>query len=143
MFETTTGFLFQFAYLLSHITLANVVDIVLVAAIFFVAFQALYQTRALQMLRGVIITAILGVLILLLLPLNTFGYLVRALLLTGLIALPWLFQDELRRALTSLGRMGRRRGYQSTFDRFKETIIAATSQLASRNEGALIVLEGQ
>jgi len=143
MIETTTGFLFQFAYLFSHITLADVVDIVLVAAIFFVAFQALYQTRALQMLRGVIIIAILGVLILLLLPLNTFGYVVRALLLAGLIALPWLFQDELRRALTRLGRIGRRHGYRSTFDRFKETIIATTSQLAARNEGALIVLEGQ
>jgi hypothetical protein len=47
------------------------VDIALVASILFVFGQALYQTRALQLLRGAITAAILGLVLLLLLPLDT------------------------------------------------------------------------
>jgi diadenylate cyclase len=42
-----------------------------------------------------------------------------------------------------LGQFGRRRLYSSDYARFKHTLISALSRIASRNEGALIVLEGQ
>ncbi len=143
MSESWQTFAFQLRYLLTHITRLDVLDMLLVAISFFVAFQALHQTRSLQMLRGAIILVILGGAILLLLPLTTFGWMVRVLLVAGLVALPLLFQDELRRALTGLGRFGRRPGYGSNFERFKNTLVTVTKKLASRHEGALIVLEGQ
>lgn len=143
MFEKLQVFFFQIGYLFSHMDAGDYLDILLVTSLFFIAFQALYQTRALQLLRGVIIYAVFGVVLFLTLPQSTFKYLVLALLLMGAIALPWLFQDELRRALTSLGRFGSRRVYSSSFDRFKEIIISVTQELVERGEGALIVLESR
>ncbi len=143
MIDSLIGFVLQIAYLFRHMTLSNVLDISLVALVFFVLFQALYQTRALQLLRGVIIIAILGATLLVLLPFDTLNWLVTISLLAGVIALPLLFQDEIRRALTGLGQIQRSRGYGSKFDSFKETIITAVESLSERHEGALIVLEGE
>jgi len=143
MLETLKFFLFQIEFIFSHMQLEDYIDIALVAALLYVAFQALYQTRALQLLRGVIIFAIAGAVLFMILPQNTFGLLVQGLIIMGIIALPWLFQDELRRALTGLGRLGHRRVYSSSFDRFKEILISVTHKLAERGEGALIVLEGE
>ena len=142
MTDKLSSLVSQLAYLFTHLTLANVVDIVLVASILFVVFQALYQTRALQLLRGAITAAILGLVLLLLLPLDTFNWLLRGLLLAGAIALPLLLHDELRRGLTSLGQLGGRWG-SSTDDRFKVSVVGACTRLAARREGALIVLEGK
>jgi diadenylate cyclase len=143
MANSLTSLAQQLSYLYYHITVAQVVDISLVALVFFVAFQALYQTRALQLLRGVIIAAILGGGLVILMPLATLSWLVRIVLIVGAIAMPILFQDELRWALVGLGQFGRKRLSSSDYERFKHTLISALSRIASRNEGALIVLEGQ
>ena len=143
MSETINVFVSQLSYLFANITLINMIDILLVAGFFFVIFQALYQTRALQLLRGAIIIAILGISVFFLLPLETFSLMVLGLLLAGAIALPILFQDELRRALTGLGQIGVRRGNGSAYDQLKSAIITASQQLSSHRFGALIVLEGQ
>ncbi len=142
MFESLVGFFFQLLYLFNHLTFSNVVDILLVATFFFVLFQALHRTRALQLLRGAIIIGVLGMALLVLLPFDTLNWLVRILLIAGALTLPSMFQDELRRALTGLGQIGRRRGYGTNFDRFKETVLIAVKRLAAQQQGALIVLEG-
>lgn len=133
----------QLSYLLNNMGWSDLIDILLVATVLFIVFQALEQTRAMQLLRGVVILAILGVALLLILPFNTFGLLVRIVLIAGIIALPLLFQDELRRALIGLGQFGQGRRYYSSFDRFKATIIHTVDMAAQRKEGVLIVLEGQ
>lgn len=143
MNETLTGFLFQIAYLFQHLTVSDIIDILAVSLIFFVIFQALHRTRALQLLRGAIIAAILGTASLVLLPLNTLGWIVRGVLVAGLISLPILFQDELRKVLTGLGQIGRKRYYGSEFEDYKSSIIGAARNLSARHHGALIVLEGQ
>lgn len=143
MSETINVFVSQLSYLFANLSLINVIDILLVAGFFFVIFQALYQTRALQLLRGALIIAILGISIFFLLPLETFTLLILGLLIAGAIALPILFQDELRRALTGVGQIGLRRGNGSAYDQLKSAILTATEQLSTRHFGALIVLEGQ
>lgn len=143
MNNTLTGFLYQIVYLFQHLTVSDFVDILAVAVIFFVVFQALHRTRALQLLRGAIIAAILGVAFLVLLPLSTLGWLVRGVLVAGLISLPILFQDELRKVLTGLGQIGRKRYYGTEFEAYKSAIIGAVKNLSARQHGALIVLEGQ
>jgi len=143
MTDSLFSFLLQLVYLFKHMTIADMLDVALVALVFFVAFQALYRTRALQMLRGVIIIAILGGTLFFLLPFNTLNWLVKFSLLAGVIALPLLFQDELRRVVTGLGQIGHRRGYLSGFERCRDVIIKAVRQLAVQRVGALIILEGQ
>jgi diadenylate cyclase len=142
MSETLTVLANQFVYLFTNLTLINVLDILLVAAFFFVIFQALYQTRALQVLRGALIIAIMGVALLLLIPLETVRLLVQGLLIAGVISLPILFQTELRRALTGLGQIGTRRENGGTSYQFEDSILTAAEQLSTRRHGALIVLEG-
>jgi diadenylate cyclase len=143
MFESLSGFIFQLTYIFSNITVSNVIDILLVAAVFFVILQALHRTRALQLMGGVIILAVFVATLLLLLPFDTLSWLLRWTLIAGAIALPLIFQDELRRVLTGISQLGRRRGYGTNFDRFKETIITSVQQLSTQKLGALIVLEGQ
>lgn len=143
MSGTLTGFAFQIAYLFQHLTASDLIDILVVSAIFFVIFQALHRTRTLQLLRGAIIGAILGAASLVLLPLNTLGWLVRIVLIAGLISLPILFQDELRKVLTGLGQIGRKRYYGSEFEDYKSAIVGAVKNLSTRQHGALIVLEGR
>ncbi len=143
MTGTLTGFVFQIAYLFQHLTASDLIDILVVSAIFFVIFQVLHRTRTLQILRGAIIGAILGAASLVLLPLNTLGWLVRIVLIAGLISLPILFQDELRKVLTGLGQIGRRRYYGSEFEDYKSAIVRAVKNLSARQHGALIVLEGK
>ncbi|MEA3439281.1 MAG: diadenylate cyclase CdaA [Chloroflexota bacterium] len=142
MSETLTALWNQLVYLFTNLTLINVLDILLLALFFFVIFQALYQTRALQVLRGTLIIAVLGIALFLLIPLETVRLLVQGLLIAGIIALPILFQDELRRWLTGLGQIGIRRENGSAFVRFEDTILTAVEQLSTRRHGALIVLEG-
>jgi len=143
MIDSILGLAQQIRFLFTHLTISNLLDMTLVAAIFFVAFQALYQTRALQLLRGVIFAAILGGGLLVALPLITLNWLVRFALIAGAIALPILFQDELRRILVGLGQFGRQRGTINNFDRFKKSLISAAEQLSASRTGALIILEGQ
>jgi diadenylate cyclase len=143
MAESIIRLTLQLQYLFTHLTIGNIIDMSLVTVVFFIAFQALYQTRALQLLRGVIIAAILGGGLLVILPLNTLNWLIRFSLLAGAIALPILFQDELRRVLVGLGQIGGRRGAISDFERYKQSLISSISHLADRHIGALIVLEGQ
>ncbi len=143
MNETLLGLTSQLSYLFSHLTIANIIDMALVAILFFIVFQALYQTRSLQLLRGVIIAAILGVGLLVLLPLNTLNWIVRLALIAGAIALPILFQDELRRVLVGLGQFGSWRSSISSFERFKQSLVSGLNQLSLHHTGALIVLEGQ
>mgnify|MGYP000991515241 CR=1 FL=1 len=143
MNDTLTGFLFQIVYLFQHLIVSDIIDILAVSIIFFVVFQALHRTRALQLLRGAIIVAIFGAAFLVLLPLSTLGWLVRGVLIAGLISLPILFQDELRNVLTGLGQIGRRRVYGSEFEDYKYAIVSAVKNLSARQHGALIVLEGQ
>lgn len=143
--QETVGSLFnQLLYLFTHLTLADVLDIAVVAAALFVVFQALNQRRALQLLRGAIIAAVLGLALLVLLPLNTVNWLLSGVLLAGAIALPLLFYEELRQALTGLGQIGRRgKGLGAQHDPCKMATITACSRLSSRRQGALIVLEGK
>jgi diadenylate cyclase len=130
MAETLTTLTYQLSYLLTHATVADILDIVLVAAVFFVVFQVLRQTRALQVLRGAITVAILGAVLLVLLRLKTFSLLLRGLLLVGAMALPFIFHDELRRLLSGLGRFGRRpQGLGPAVEQMKQTLLSAVMQL--------------
>ena len=134
----------QLTWLLQRLNWLSVLDILLVAAIFFGLLQVLRRTQAVLVLRGLVIVAVLAVILSSLLPLPAFTWLVRNSLPAMLVAIPVIFQPELRRALERLGRAGPMSswfGREVAMDVVVEEVAEACVRLAERRHGALIVFE--
>jgi diadenylate cyclase len=83
----------------------NVVDILIVAVFVYYVLILIRGTRAVQLLLGVLVlVAIYGIAVTSQLTLTTL--ILQALSVAALVALPVIFQPELRRALGQLGRLG-------------------------------------
>ncbi len=125
----------------------DVIDILLVAVIFFWLLYLVRGTRAVPLLRGVVFLVIVVLLLSGFIELLAFGWLIQKALPALLVAVPVLFQPELRRGLEQLGRPGAlfgwRTGSREALDRALSTITDAAETLADRRHGALIVLERQ
>jgi len=125
----------------------DAIDISLVALIFFWLLYLVRGTRAVPLLRGVIFLVIVVVLLSGFIELLAFGWLIERALPALLVAIPVVFQPELRRALEQLGRpgalVGWRTGKRETLEQALSTVAEASAALADRHHGALIVLERQ
>jgi diadenylate cyclase len=99
------------------------------------------------LLRGVIFLVIVVVLLSGIIELRAFGWVIQGALPALLVAIPVVFQPELRRALEQLGRPGAlfgwRTGRREEVERALSAISDAAKTLADRHHGALIVLERQ
>ncbi|MDP4000153.1 MAG: diadenylate cyclase CdaA [bacterium] len=119
-----------------------VIDFLVVAGILYWLYLVLRETRALGIIYGILIIVI-AFLMAKLLGLDLLAFLFANLLTLLFVAIPVLFQPELRRALERLGRIryGRlrkeRRGANGTLDR----IVEATKVLSQKKIGAIIVLK--
>lgn len=140
----------QLQYILSQITWSTVLDILAVALIFYWLLAVVQGTRAVQLVRGIIILWLASALLSTLFQLSTLTWLIRNSGLALLVAIPIIFQPELRRALEQLGRTGTwlSRGTSSwggrkVLERAIEEVSAAAGLLARQKHGALIVLERQ
>lgn len=132
-----------FTDLLSHFTLSSVLDILLVALIFYGLFYFIQGTRAVQLLRGTLFVVLLAGLASNVFHLTAFNWLILKALPALLVAIPVIFQPELRRALERLGRPGtflNRRNASAA--QTVNIITRAAFELAEHGFGALIVLEG-
>lgn len=122
----------------------HLVDILLVTAAIYGVFQLIRGTRAVQLLRGVIILVVLlGLISVTVIDLTASRWLITAILPALLVAVPVIFQPELRRALEQLGRAGRYFRFirHDSPSLIVEPVANACQQLSRRREGALIVLE--
>lgn len=123
-------------------------DIAIVSLIFFWLLGVIRGTRAVQLLRGIGVVLALSILLGSILPLETLSWLLSNAIQPALfVAIPVLFQPELRRALESLGRtndlFGRPFG-RANRSELIETIngvARAAQQLSQQGVGALMVLE--
>src|SRR5215210_6323493 len=123
-------------------------DIAIVSLIFFWLLGVIRGTRAVQLLRGIGIVLAISILLGSALSLRTLNWLLSNALRPALIvAIPVLFQPELRRALESLGRtndfFGRPFG-RANRSQLLETITGvarAAHQLSQQGVGALMVIE--
>ncbi len=134
---------FGLNYYLDHFTLASVLDILLVTLLLYTGFMLVRGTRAVQLLRGLIVLAVMFVALNSFLRLPAFGWVVSSVLPAVLVAIPVIFQPELRRALEQLGRAG---GLLRTFrrehhDELLEALATASRRLSNRRHGALMVIE--
>src|SRR5262249_25732587 len=102
-------------------------------------------TQAVPLLRGMLILFLVAGTIATLFPLVAFRWLLGNIVTAAAVAIPVIFQPELRRALERLGRAGMAVSTRNTELALRVKIIDATSQasarLSERRQGALIVLE--
>jgi diadenylate cyclase len=129
--------------LLERLQPTDAVDIGLVALVFFLLLSLLRGTRAVQLVRGLIILILLGSLLTsTFLRLEAVSWLLRNTLPVLLFSIPVIFQPELRRALERLGSFfpttGRWWGEQESVI---EPVVQACQRLSERRHGGLIVLE--
>lgn len=123
----------------------NVLDVLLVASIFFAILQVVRGTRAATLLRGIGILSILVWTLSAMLNLRAFTWLLGRTLTALAVALPVIFQDELRHWLDRLGRtmpfVGREALLEDDRTLMMNEIRDAVYHLSRRRHGALIVIE--
>jgi len=130
-------------------TLKSVVDISIVSYLIYKLIQLVKETRAWQLVKGIIVILIVALLSQLL-NLRTLAYILsRTIELAG-FALVVVFQPELRRGLEQIGRSNFKNFF--SFDENDdaihttftiEEIVKATTELSRTKIGALIVVERQ
>ncbi|CUS04928.2 Diadenylate cyclase [Candidatus Promineifilum breve] len=139
LLDTFDSVLERFA-LISYVDL---IDILLVTLIIFGVLMLIRGTRAVQVLRGLLVLAAFVFILAQIFELQAFTWLVDNMLPVLLIAIPVIFQPELRRALEQLGLAGRylrifrRDESNPVVDAFKDAAL----RLSQRRHGALVVFE--
>jgi len=126
-------------------SLTNLLDIALVSLVFYGLLRLFRGTQAVQLLRGILIIALFTAVLSQAVQLTAFNWLLRNSTPFILIAIPVIFQPELRRALERVGRstpIFMRRVENTTTQNLVNEVIQAVEQLAQRRHGALIVFEG-
>lgn len=125
--------------------LQNVLDVALVSLIFFVLLRFFRGTQAVQLLRGILLITLITAIISQATNLVAFNWLLSKSMNVILLAIPVIFQPELRRALERVGRsaplLGRRTD-NAGIQRAISEIVRAVEQMSQRKHGALIVFEG-
>ena len=141
------NFLNNILFIFQRLTWLSVLDILLVALIFFAVMYSLRDTQAMVLLRGVIFLIVALVLLTTLVELPAFSWLVRNALPALLLSIPVIFAPEIRRALERLGRAGTfkttTRGQSARVDMQKviHSVVEAAARLSARQHGALIVVQ--
>lgn len=129
----------------ANFNVTALLDILLVAFIFFGTSLLLRGTQAVPLLRGVLILLIVVGLAAAMFPLVAFRWLLGNIVTAAAVAIPVIFQPELRRMLERLGRAGLPVGMRNTQALLRVRIIddvcAAAARLSERRQGALIVME--
>ncbi|MEA1985954.1 MAG: diadenylate cyclase CdaA [Candidatus Marinimicrobia bacterium] len=121
-------------------TLLDLIDIVLVAFIFYIIYQLFKDSRASQMLIGMILLAVSGV-VAQALNLKALTWLLGSLTTAWVILFVIVFQKELRRVLLFLGRVPLvKQMWKDTFERYEEELISSVLELQDNKIGALIVV---
>lgn len=128
----------------SNISLWSVLDILVVSYIFYKGYMLIKETRAEQLLKGIVLIVVL-IPISYLLKLDMLYFILNKTLTIGVLSVVIIFQPEIRRALEHLGR--------SAFDdmhgvrdeelvhKVIEEISIAAENLSESKTGALIVIE--
>ena len=145
-----TTFYDDFKGIFNSVGINDIVDILIIAYLVYSAICLLRETRAIQLLKGLLVVAVLYA-VAALGGLRSVSFIIRSLFQYGAIALLIMFQPELRRTLEQVGRSklpGLKLFYSSDSEDEKNiwnsainSIVEATSYLSKRRIGALIVME--
>ncbi len=136
----------ELLWALDNLTWKALLDIFLVGLVFFGASFFFRGTQAIALLRGLLFLLISLLVVSSVLDLQALRWLTQNLLVVMGLAIPVIFQPELRRALERLGRAGtllNRQAPETVRARVIEEISVAAEKLSERRHGALIVLQRQ
>ena len=140
----------KFFQLIYRISINDVVDILIVAYLFYKILRFIKDTRAEQLFKGVIIlliaTQVSGML-----KLHTLYWILVKILEAGFILPFIIFQPELRAGLEHLGRNTNlfrfgsqaKSAYEINIEKMISEMLGAVYDMAGRKIGALLVLEGK
>ncbi|WP_029160338.1 diadenylate cyclase CdaA [Clostridium scatologenes] len=127
-----------------NISIASVMDILVVSYIFYKIYTLIKETRAEQLLKGII-------LIVLLIPISNFfhltmlNWILTKTITIGLLSFIIIFQPEIRRALEHLGRTAFNDKHILGNDQVMEEVITeianSIENLSNSRTGALIIIE--
>jgi diadenylate cyclase len=132
------------SFIFQRLNWFSVVDLALVAGIFFVLLLLLRETQAIVLLRGVLLLVVLGSVLSGIDELPAFSWLLQTTLPALLLAIPVIFAPEIRRALERMGRaemfgLGEKATSEAEFT--INALVSAVVRLSDRRHGALIVLK--
>ena len=139
-------FLSNLLFVFQRLNWLSVLDILLVAGIFFALLYSLRDTQAMALLRGMIFLFVLLALLTSLVSLPAFSWLVSNSLPALLLSIPVIFAPEIRRALERIGRAGtfmpleKHPGAHETQHTI-QAVTNAVARLSARQHGALIILQ--
>jgi diadenylate cyclase len=123
---------------------SDVVDILIVTFFFFGLSFLIRGTQAVALVRGLVLLLVSLVVVTSLFDFPALGWVLNNVITVLVVAIPIVFQPELRRALESLGR-GSELFSRQTPEDIRLTIIdevcRAAERLSERRHGALIVLQ--
>lgn len=122
----------------------NILDIGIVAIIIYGVLRLFRGTQAVQLIRGILVIALAIVIVNQTVRLTAFDWLLRNSTTAILVAIPVIFQPELRRALERVGRSApllMRRNDNTNTQRLVNEVVQAAEELSKRRHGALIVFE--
>lgn len=121
---------------------ASAVDILALAVLIYMALLLLKDTTAMSLLRGIAIMVVAAIVLVQLLDLTVLRFVLRNSLPALIIAVPIVFQPEIRRFLERLGRTGRWRfPGRPQYDQVVDVVTDACLEMAQMHQGALIVIE--
>ncbi|GAB5490376.1 MAG: diadenylate cyclase CdaA [Phototrophicaceae bacterium] len=131
-------------WVINNLQFTDVLDITIVALLFFLASFLFRGTQAVALLRGMLVLVLGLALASGLFQLDALRWFLANALTIFAIAIPVIFQPELRRALEQIGRGGQLFNRQAPETRRTQVInevVRAAEKLSERRHGALIVLQ--
>jgi diadenylate cyclase len=134
----------ELIWALQNLTPTSIIDILIVALFFFALSFFIRGTQAVALLRGVLLLIAAVALVSNSLQLLALRWLLENLLTVLAVAIPIIFQPEIRRFLERLGQgtlLPRAQAPEALRLRIIEDVCQAAERLAERRHGALIVLE--
>jgi diadenylate cyclase len=136
------GFINRIEDALGQFGPASVVDILIIAGIVYLVLLIMRGTTAVYLARGIVILLAMAFVLVRFFELTVLEWLVRNSFPALLIAIPIIFQPEIRRFLERVGRTGRLgRAVFAGYDSMLDAVIEASDNLSQRRHGALMVLE--
>jgi diadenylate cyclase len=138
-----TQFVQNILFLFQRLRWADILDIGIVALLFFVVLTQFRGTQAGTVLRGIAIMIVAVALLTNLTNLPAVSWILQNILPALLIVIPVIFAPEIRRALERVGRADffRRASTSTEVPAYIQAVVAAAKRLSERRHGALIVLE--
>lgn len=135
----------ELVWVFDNLTLTTLLDILLVGLLIFGLTFFIRGTQAVALLRGVVLLLVSMVLLSRIFDLTALSWLVNISLPVLAVAIPVIFQPELRRGLERLGRAGVLPGSRQpeVTDRANviDAVCQAAERLSERRHGGLIVLQ--